>query len=130
MDLNDYPQHAKMDTIPQSDRDAIGSFLEWLSSKGYTICQWRDEGNNGKPAMIPATEEQLDAIANELGHGFIWNRALQRGVTNPEYEFWPEGFYPVRNSIERWLAQFYEIDLDEMNREKQRMYEMLVRRSQ
>jgi hypothetical protein len=83
-----YPEHMKLEAIPQSDRDAIGQFIEWLDSRGYAIARYREEGNNGEPRYIPATEADIAEIREYRGYeGYegsaIECQALARGVENP-----------------------------------------------
>lgn len=121
--LKDYPQHEKLDAIPLAERDAIGGFVEWLHSQGFTICHWRDAGNNGEPRMVPATEA---AIAEVLAEGGSWariraRRLQEKGMENPLFETWGEGFYPEAGGPEHWLARYYGIDRAALAREKDAM---------
>lgn len=67
---------------------AIGEFLDWLYNSGYRIAQWHDHWDNG-----------LD-------------------FDDVEYEEQPAGWYPVPRRIEEWLAEYFEIDLDKVEKER------------
>lgn len=74
-----YPEHAKLKSIPEIERNAIGRFIEWLEEWGYVI---RDSPDIGEIlSMAP----------------------------------------------ERWLAEYFGIDRAALSKEKDQMYQELVR---
>lgn len=126
MDLADYPQHQRLEQIPEEHRDAIAFFIEWLDSNGYMICRWLDAGNNGQPRRIPVMPEQLKQIRVEQGV-LASVEAEMTGIENPEYHAWAAGWVPVHVNPQSWLAEYLGIDLKAFHLEKQRMYEREVR---
>lgn len=120
-----YPEHEKLQAISPKSQ-VIGEFLEWLSRQGYTICRWQDEGNNGEPPRISATDEDLERIRAEDG-SWAWAamQAAKRGVPNPAYEAWPEGFFPARRPITDYLADYFGIDQEALEAEKRHMLNAL-----
>jgi hypothetical protein len=111
-----YPMHAKLDSIPQNDRDAISCFLKWLGDQGYTICEWREAGNNGEPPMVPATEEYLDTVEEKYGMG-VRLHVRKFGMPNPAHESWAADYYHVGNDPTRWLERYYGIDRQKLSEE-------------
>lgn len=87
----------------------IGDFLEWLQAQGYSICKWRDEGDNGEPRRRTATPEELEEIKQNEGWSYYRNAARQ-GIPNEAYESWGDGFvYEHRNTL-AWLELFLGVD--------------------
>lgn len=124
-----YPQHAKLDKIPEDDRNAIGEFLEWLGSQGYTICRWQKAGNNGEPYRIYKDQEAAAAVLAEYHDSDHVPRSKAwalRTEYNPAYESWGDEWRAIGTGPERWLAEFYGIDQKALAAEKQDMYELLV----
>lgn len=120
LDSTRYPQYARLQLIPESERNAIGAFLEWLASQGYTICQWREAGDNGQPARIAATAAQLDE--EDRIHGLTGRLIMEHdGVPNPRHDSWPAAFYPIGTDPEFWLALYYQIDRQQLAEEKERL---------
>jgi len=107
-----YPEHEKMAAV-QSASGAIGEFLEWLQSRNITLCEYQAQWTNGQPYKIP-----YDPAKHQESDRCLFD---SRNVYNPDYESSPEGFYPVRKSIETWLADFLNIDLKKIEEEKRAM---------
>lgn len=127
MDMSKFPEHAKLEAILDSDRDAIGGFLEWLESQGMMICHWVEGGTNGKPRRIPGTPEQIAEIeAREGKYSWEASTARKSGIENPDFDVWVSGWQADGVDAEKWLARYYDINRRALGEEKQRMYEMLV----
>jgi len=78
----------------------IGSFLDWLFSNGNTLCKWEDQRYYDK-----------DGNLSEKLH---WNG-----------QSLPEGYYPIRYSIENLLAEYFEINMDKVNKEREQLMSWL-----
>lgn len=39
-----YPEHIKMEKIPQQNRDLLGDFLSYLQERGIELAVWRPNG--------------------------------------------------------------------------------------
>ena len=125
MEAEQYPEHEKLQLVKDRSQ-AVGEFIEWLL-RNYSICQWQDEGNNGLPYYVTATEDDLLRIGEESGSRHSWEvmQARTNGIRNPEYESWPEGYYPERRSITDWLADYFTIDQQKLDDEKRQMLEAI-----
>jgi hypothetical protein len=122
-----YPEHEKLEATSTDDREAIGSFLEWLESKGYQICKWRNEGNNGRPRRLHVKQAELEKIREDSGF-FAYIDAKEHGLHNPEFEAWGAGFHidGEHRGIEEWLADYFEIDQKKLSAEKDQIYREMV----
>lgn len=119
-----YPEHDKMQGV-KAEAEIIGAFLEWLS-QSYSICQWRDAGNNGEPQRIPADEHDIKRIASDWGeHSWEVADARANGVDNPDYDYWADEYIPAHRPISAWLAAYLDIDLDKIEAEKRAMLDRL-----
>lgn len=109
----DYPATPTLDRMAElrDESQAIGEFLDWLLSiKRATICQHLPDYDNGEPTWLDSrTGKQAEG-----GH-FL----SEFVVANPDHEYRPEGYYPLRASIEDLLAEFFQIDLNAKDREQQ-----------
>ena len=100
---HEYPEHEKLAKIKEQSQ-AIGEFLEWLESKHRSICKWQ-EG-------ITEADRIIDAFATAHGKG------------NPDINEEPErGWFPICQSIEKTLAEFFNIDLNKLEQEKRQILE-------
>jgi rubrerythrin len=91
MSESDYPEHQKLQAVRERSQ-AIGTFLEWLLSKGFRLAKWM---------KVPDEDPWADkgAEVDEL---------VQQSI-----------------DIEKILAEFYEIDLNKLEKEKQAMLEYI-----
>jgi len=46
-------------------------------------------------------------------------------ILNPDYEILPEGYFRVYTSMEKLLAQYFDIDLNKVEKERRQMLEEL-----
>jgi hypothetical protein len=93
------PMLAKMQSV-KTQSQAIGEFIEWLATR-YTICERHEHDENDC-----------------------------RGVSGYRICGFREGeFFPATIQIERLLAEFFEINLDEADREKRAILEALQSRA-
>lgn len=92
--LAKYPEHAKLDKVKDQSQ-TIGEFLEWLGTKNRELATYRE---SKEPPYID--------IDGEL-------------KSNEKYI--PEGWYPLNYSIEKLLAEYFEIDLNKLEKEKRQM---------
>lgn len=65
--MSDYPEHDKLKAL-NGDNEKIGVFLEWLRSKGYTICAM-NEAEDWVPAywIEPEMKGIQGVIASYFG---------------------------------------------------------------
>jgi hypothetical protein len=86
----------------QEESQKLGEFLDWLQSKGYQICVWQE-------GITDATRiAQAFAIANGSAE-----------LIDEEEESPERGFVPINKNIEKLLAEYFNIDLDKVEKEKQ-----------
>jgi hypothetical protein len=116
-----YPEHTRLKAIAEQSQ-AIGEFIEF---GGYTLCTFREEGNNGQPQYV-WTKRALKANPKREDfeprlHDFIDGRATH----NPDYESWGEGYVPVMKPIQKILAEHFSIDQDQIEAEKRAMLDEL-----
>lgn len=109
--MSEYPEHDKLDAIKEQSQ-AIGEFLDFSP---YVLCRVVPEGDNGKPRWLDRSGEPTN------------DREACKAVppSNPAYEAWNEHFRPVYVSIPTLLAEWFEIDQDELEREKRAMLDKL-----
>lgn len=81
--------------------------------------------------------KKVSELSNEIGTFLDWMRG--EDVSFCEYvegheddfgDWMPSGFYPLRKSIEQWLADYFEIDLNKIADEKDQMIAELRERNQ
>lgn len=84
-----YPLHVKMAAIPESDRQALGQFLEWLDSEGLHFCK--------------------EVKTRDVDGYDVWDFE----------EVW-DNFYGDKK-INVILGKYYEVDYDELQKEKELM---------
>lgn len=123
-----YPEHAKLEAISESERNAIGAFIEWLAGQGHMICHWQEAGDNGEERYLRVTPEEGKQFAESHPWEDVrtkWDDNSERYCLIPNYAFesWDSRFTTVHMNPEKWLAEFYGVDLAALTREKQQMYE-------
>lgn len=101
-----YPECEKLASVrPQSD--VVGEFLDWLShKKKLSLCKYYDKEDPpfiDKDTGAPSTLFSNDSMANP--------------------EFQSIGYYPYHYQIEQLLAEFFEIDLKKVEKERRQMLE-------
>lgn len=109
--MSDYPENEKMSAV-KDESQAIGEFVEF---GGYTLCKWREPGNNGLPQYVWNTGREKDRPPT--WDDYLANRAFE----NPDYESWGGAFEAVGEPIQSVLARYFEIDLDKIEAEKRAM---------
>ena len=99
---SDYPEHDKLSAIKDKSQ-AIGEFVDWLhSEKDIHFGRAHSHSDSG-------CEREYD----KSGFRF-WNCGMEEGQYDPD-----------RSNITKLLAEFFEIDLEKIEREKRRMLERL-----
>jgi hypothetical protein len=114
-----YPEHEKLRAVSE-DSQAIGEFLDY---GGYTLCKFREAGNNGEPRYLWIEGYEKDR--EPTWDDYVSNRAED----NPDYESWGSGFEAVGGSINDILADYFEIDTAKIEAEKRAMIDKLRERS-
>ena len=106
--MSDYPEHKKLEAI-QEQSQAIGEFLEWISDNG----DWR----LGKPHHHIETCKNPDYSYHnfryELGDPSTWEMYLC-GYASSQFE-------SNHRNVDKLLAEFYQIDLNALEKEKRAM---------
>jgi hypothetical protein len=74
----------------------IGSFLDWLFSNGRVLCEWYD---------FQYFDEDGD-----LAEEYVKDRYTE-----------PEGYYPTHDTIESLLAEYFEINMNKVNKEREEL---------
>ena len=107
LEISDCPEHDKMHLVKEKSQ-VIGEFLEWLESKKkFSLC-----------------------LSGEYLNKLLWDR-----VENENEDFddddYKEGrfnehyYYPSSFNVEKLLAEFFDIDLDTIEKEKQKILKNL-----
>lgn len=126
--MSDYPEHDKILSL-QGKNETVATFLEWLQTKNYVLCEWREEGNNGQPQYFQITQEEKDELKQRLVKSqisvYAYEKLLTVGRENPSYDSWSSGHYPIHKTIEVLLADYFEIDLKKFSAEKEAIYQTL-----
>lgn len=84
----EYPEHDKLHAIADKSQ-ACGEFFEWLGSNEWTLCEVHSHTNCER---------------DECG---FWACGLDKGE-----------YFPVRLSLNKLLAEFFDIDQDKLEAEK------------
>lgn len=115
MSESPYPEHDKL-KIVHSKSNAAGQVLDWLlNEKGYVLMEWLSEWSNGVPRYIDTDGNPTDELQDEDAR---WGR---QNRDNPDYEYRPEDHYMVRRTIHELLAEYFKIDLEKIDAEKEAM---------
>ncbi len=103
-ELPECPECDRMAKVSEVSQK-IGEFLEWLESKDFRICQWVDGTSDAAriAAAFSFNTEKMDELDN---------------VPN-------EGYYPITTNIEKLLAEYFEIDLNKVEKERRALLEAL-----
>lgn len=98
--MNNYPACPECERLADISKESnkIGDFLSWLQQSGIYLTEWKDK-------------RFFDEDGNQL-------KKYER-----DCEIEPEGYYPYRKSIERILADYFEIDLDLVDKERAALLE-------
>ena len=95
----DCPECEKLSAVHEESQK-LGLFLDWLFSTNGTLCQFRD--------AVMYDED-----------GEITSRWSENVCSDPE------GFYPNGKSIEKILAEYFEIDLNKVEKERSALLEYI-----
>jgi hypothetical protein len=112
----------------------IGEFLDWLRNEQHIdLCTFKEAGNNGEPMYLeyPRPERYTTDTLDNLYGKYNWT--LKRNgegqpvvrCDNPDYQSWPDGYYPVSRSIQEWLALYFDIDLHKADAEREQLLERI-----
>ncbi len=101
--MGDYPEHDKLHKVVDESQ-AVGEFLEWLQGKKEVVlCKWKE------------WEEEERCIPVRQPDGSLEETRM----------YTHKAHMPIYTSTEKLLAEFFEIDLDKIEKEKQAMIEVL-----
>lgn len=105
-----YPECEKLAKVSK-ESNSIGAFLDWLQEQGISLTKWQDEGDNGEPRYIDETTgEQASMLA-------------LNSINNPECEEWSEGYFAINTPTEKLLAQYFDIDMNKVEKERRQILE-------
>ena len=90
-----YPEHEKLHAV-QKQSQACGEFIEWLQQQGYTICRKHQHD----PYCYGESEYRI-------------------------CDMFKDGYYPEMRPIRHLLAEFFTIDEEKLEAEKQEMLNTL-----
>jgi len=88
------PECEKLVSVSDKSQE-LGLFLEWVLSNQGTLCNWLDARYYDEKSGDRLEEYEVNCVVES------------------------EGYYPARKSIERILADYFEIDLDKVDKERQ-----------
>lgn len=119
--MPEYPESEKMHAVHEQSQQ-IGEFLDWLGQQGMRVCElqtevaceWRSLVHelHCEQGQVMDPDGPLDEDCKQChGTGMV-------ELVTPQY-------HPTRLSIEKLLAQFYEIDLDKIEAERRAMLDSL-----
>ena len=110
-----YPEHTRLQAVVKESQ-ACGDFLEWLKNqRGVTLMRW-EATNDSEPCW----KGRSFPLGPEESHEGC-KKCNGTGVIDRTDHAWVR--YPP--STERLLADYFQIDLDKIEQEKQRMLEAL-----
>lgn len=124
-----YPPTPELDKMKavQSKSQAIGEFLDlFCGERGLALCTFRKAGDNGEPYYVwkdgvSICKRNRKPVAGQSPKVTdVMNGDADR---NPEYEEWPDQYLPVNKSIEKLLAEYFEIDLNKVEAERSAILE-------
>lgn len=91
-----YPEHEKLHVIADKSQ-ACGEFFDWLQEQGLQLCE---------------IHSHSECSRDKDGYG--WDCGLERG-----------SYVPIHRPIVKLLAEFFDIDQDRLEAEKQAMLDKL-----
>ena len=110
--MADYPEHEKLKALGGGNQ-TIGDFIEWLGENGLMITRYHQHSlgcSGGDPRRM------------EVERGRVVPKALPSnvrarcGMTEEEIE-------PAYHKTESLIAQYFDIDPEELEKEKDKMLE-------
>lgn len=115
------PELDKMRAVTAKSQ-AIGEFLDmFCAEQGLTLCTFREAGDNGEsPRRWKAGVKlaKLDKKRVSERNPNLMDVFNGDAENNPDYEEWPDQYLPACKSIEKLLAQYFEIDLNKVEQER------------
>lgn len=122
------PELNKLQSV-KAKSQVIGEFLDiYLREKGIVLCTFREAGNNGaehyrwKDGVIKAKLDGAKVGSRKPNGSDYFNGDA---AINPEREDWPDEYLPITKSIEKLLAEYFEIDLNKVESERRKILESL-----
>lgn len=109
-----YPMLTKLKAVSGESQN-IGAFLEWMAGQGVRLMYWVEASDNGEPAFVwreSGAAATLDEYVDDE-EGAV--------IHNPNHVYTDEGWVPERRNIEELLAAYFEIDLRQVECERQQV---------
>lgn len=121
---SEYPPTPELDKMkniaPISQK--LGEFLDlFLPEKGLELCRYQESGDNGKPKYRWKDGVKITKLDGRsvTDRDPAWKDKFNLDAEdNPEYESWNEGYFSSHSSIQKLLAEFFEIDLRKVEDER------------
>jgi hypothetical protein len=123
MKKKDYPPTPTLDKMKSvhDKSQSIGEFIDWLRSTSREVCVLRQEGNNGEPCYRWKDGVTVSTLTRKPIEGTRPTRLdfmNDDAEYNPSFCEWQEGYYPEGKSIEKLLAEYFEIDITAAENER------------
>lgn len=122
------PMLEKMHEVHDKSQ-AIGEFLDlFLREKGISLCTFREAGHNGEPPRRwkkGVKKARLDGASTRDRSPRPADELNLDAEANPDYEEWPDQYMPIHESVEKMLAEYFEIDLKQVEKERRALLDEL-----
>ncbi|KKN06340.1 hypothetical protein LCGC14_1078360 [marine sediment metagenome] len=105
--MSNYPEHDKLETV-KAHSQAIGEFLSWLSAQGLSRCHY-------------LSEVYICLDCGEIDPSRVSLRREECPECDANVELREEGYYPDHRGVEKLLAEYFDIDLGKIEKEKRQM---------
>lgn len=114
-----YPECEKLAKVSKLS-NGIGEFLDWLrEDKNIDLFQWTDKDDNGKPKFVNETGDPT------IPSHYSFDEKEDSDFLNPEYETFPEGYCRVYTPFQKLLAQYFDIDMNKVEKERRELLDEL-----
>jgi len=102
--VSEYPEHDKMAKV-QKDSQLLGYLIDWMQGRGYVFAEWQEVDHYRVRTSDTKDDESEDNVVYRHNDELV----------------------PVHKTVNQWLAEIYDIDLDKIEDEKQQMFEEIRR---
>lgn len=117
--VEQYPECEKLAKVSKLS-NGIGEFLNWLrEDKDITLFQWNDKDNNGEAKFVDKNGDPT------IPSHYSFDETEDSDFLNPEYETFPKGYYRVFTPFNQLLAQYFDIDMNKVEKERRQMLDEL-----
>lgn len=117
-------EHDKLHAVREKSQ-AIGEFLDWLDEKGIRLARYHEHADGCYEPHVHdyGCSDSCGARKNDGKHSHPFAGCSLRceKETNRICGWRDDALAPIHTSIEKLLAEYFEIDLDKLEREKRAM---------